>query len=168
MTLTTHDPEKSAVGTEIPAAREGARSRGLPSVSVIIPAHDEATTLPACLQSVLRQDYAGAIRVIVVDNGSRDGTADVAGQWVSRFAAAGHEMLVLQLERGNKCAALNEADSQAVGSCRIYLDADTEISANCVSRVAAALADGCGVGICCPRIQIAPARSWVTRRYGRV
>lgn len=164
----THDKERPSIATETAAACERRRGRGTPSVSIIIPAHDEAIALPACLQSVLKQDYAGVMRVIVVDNGSSDGTAEAARRWTAQFAAVGHELIVLELARGNKCAALNEGDLHAVGSCRIYLDADTEISPNCVSLVVAALTDGNGVGLCCPRIRLAPARSWTTRRYGRV
>ena len=114
------------------------------------------------------QDYAGSMRVIIIDNGSRDGTADVARRWVQAFASAGHELIVLHLEQGNKCAALNAGDAMACGAVRIYLDADTELSPNCVSRVAATLTDGSGIEMCCPRMRIAPARSWVTRRYARV
>ena len=164
----THDKEESSIATETAAACEPWRGRGAPSVSIIIPAHDEAITLPACLQSVLKQDYAGVMRVIVVDNGSSDGTAEAARGWAAQFAAAGHELIVLELARGNKCAALNVGDSHAVGDCRVYVDADTEISPNCVSLVVAALTNGNGVGLCSPQIRLAPARSWTTRRYGRV
>ena len=50
----------------------------LPSVTVVIPARNEAEMLPACLPSLLRQDYSGRLRVIVVDDDSSDGTATVA------------------------------------------------------------------------------------------
>lgn len=164
----THDKEKSSIGTETAAAGVAPRGRETPSVSIIIPAHDEAVTLPACLQSVLKQDYPRAMRVIVVDNGSSDGTAEAARRWTEQFVAAGHELIVLELARGNKCAALNVGDFHATGDCRIYLDADTEISPNCVSRVTDALTNGGGVGLCSPQIRLAQARSWATRRYGRV
>ena len=138
------------------------------SVSVIIPARDEALTLPGCFRSLLGQDYGGRMRVIVVDNGSTDGTPEVARSWTSRFEAAGHELVVLRLEQGNKPAALNAGDGVATGEYRIYLDADTEMSPNCVSAIAATLAPGAGVGLCCARMRVAPSKSWVTNRYGRV
>lgn len=49
-----------------------------PSVAVIVPARDEAAMLPRTLPTLLRQRFAGAARVIVVDDGSVDGTGDVA------------------------------------------------------------------------------------------
>jgi len=51
----------------------------LPSVSVLIPARDEADTIEACLASVLENDYpADRLDVIVIDDGSTDGTASRA------------------------------------------------------------------------------------------
>jgi hopene-associated glycosyltransferase HpnB len=50
----------------------------LPTVTVIIPARNEADMLPGCLPSLLTQDYSGQLRVIVVDDDSSDGTAKIA------------------------------------------------------------------------------------------
>ena len=49
-----------------------------PSVSAVIPARNEASLLPATLRSLLMQDYPGSITVILVDDHSTDGTANVA------------------------------------------------------------------------------------------
>jgi hopene-associated glycosyltransferase HpnB len=49
-----------------------------PSVTVVVPARDEAAVLPATLPSLLAQDYRGELRVILVDDNSADGTAQVA------------------------------------------------------------------------------------------
>ncbi|MEV7727960.1 glycosyltransferase [Streptomyces sp. NPDC087917] len=49
-----------------------------PSVAVVVPARDEAEVLPLSLPSLLAQDYPGAARVILVDDGSSDGTAALA------------------------------------------------------------------------------------------
>jgi hopene-associated glycosyltransferase HpnB len=45
-----------------------------PSVAVVVPARDEAAMLPRTLPTLLAQDYAGPMRVIVVDDASSDGT----------------------------------------------------------------------------------------------
>jgi hopene-associated glycosyltransferase HpnB len=49
-----------------------------PGVAVVIPARDEADVIGQCLGSLLGQDYPGSWSVIVVDDNSGDGTADVA------------------------------------------------------------------------------------------
>ena len=50
----------------------------LPRVTAVIPARNEADTLPGCLPSLLSQEYSGQLKVIVVDDDSSDGTAKVA------------------------------------------------------------------------------------------
>ncbi len=49
-----------------------------PSVAVIIPARNEAEVLPATLPSVLSLDYPGEFAVVLVDDGSADGTTEIA------------------------------------------------------------------------------------------
>jgi hopene-associated glycosyltransferase HpnB len=50
----------------------------LPTLAVVIPARDEAEMLPLSLGSLLAQDYAGKLSIVIVDDGSSDGTAKVA------------------------------------------------------------------------------------------
>jgi hopene-associated glycosyltransferase HpnB len=49
-----------------------------PSVTAIVPARDEAGTIAQSIGSLLKQDYPGALRIIVVDDQSTDGTAQIA------------------------------------------------------------------------------------------
>jgi hopene-associated glycosyltransferase HpnB len=49
-----------------------------PSVAVVIPARDEALMLPRSLGSILAQAYPGRLSIVVVDDESSDGTAEVA------------------------------------------------------------------------------------------
>ncbi|MFC7815757.1 glycosyltransferase [Streptomyces sp. NPDC057367] len=55
-----------------------------PSVCVVVPARDEAAVLPASLPSLLAQDYPGRAEVFLVDDGSTDGTADLACELARR------------------------------------------------------------------------------------
>lgn len=53
-----------------------------PSVAVVVPARDEAAVLPWSLPSLVAQRYPGPLRLILVDDGSADGTrALVTGHW---------------------------------------------------------------------------------------
>ena len=49
-----------------------------PTVTAIVPARDEAETIAQSLVSLLEQEYPGAFRIILVDDQSTDGTADIA------------------------------------------------------------------------------------------
>ncbi|GGZ94212.1 hypothetical protein GCM10010371_62580 [Streptomyces subrutilus] len=49
-----------------------------PSVAIVVPARDEAGVLPRSLPSLLAQDYPGPAEIVLVDDGSTDGTADLA------------------------------------------------------------------------------------------
>jgi hopene-associated glycosyltransferase HpnB len=61
---------------------EGTDPARWPSVAVVVPARDEAAILPHTLPSLLAQEYAGPIRLILVDDNSGDGTRGlVASRW---------------------------------------------------------------------------------------
>src|SRR5688572_25472419 len=63
-------------------AREREGGEGMiaawPSVTAIVPARDEAETIARSIGSLLEQDYPGALRIVLVDDQSTDGTADIA------------------------------------------------------------------------------------------
>jgi N-acetylglucosaminyltransferase len=103
------------------------------TLTVIVPAYNEAAGLPETLTSVMRQTVA-ADRVLVVDDGSSDGTAEVA-------LAHGAEVLRRDRSSGSKSAALNygllECDTDLV----MNVDGDTVIADDYVERVKAAFAD---------------------------
>lgn len=59
-----------------------------PSVTAVIPARDEAEVIGKNLGSLFAQDYPGEFRVVLVDDQSRDGTADVARETAARAGAS--------------------------------------------------------------------------------
>ena len=66
-----------------------------PDVVAVVPARNEAEMLPVTLPALLGQEYPGALSVLVVDDGSSDGTAEVAG----RIAAGGPAAAVIRAAR---------------------------------------------------------------------
>ncbi|MGW2238838.1 glycosyltransferase [Streptomyces sp. NPDC001759] len=64
-----------------------------PPVCVVVPARDEAAVLPAALPSLLAQDYPGRAEVFLIDDGSSDGTGELA-----RELAASHGGLPLTVD----------------------------------------------------------------------
>src|ERR1700722_13648745 len=66
-------------GQRLPPPRAGAANGAAwPDVAAVIPARNEAAMLPVVLPALLGQDYPGTLTVIVVDDCSTDGTAQVA------------------------------------------------------------------------------------------
>src|SRR5271166_931644 len=59
-----------------------------PAVTAVIPARDEAESVGQTVSALLRQDYPGTFSVIVVDDQSRDGTAQVAREAALALGAA--------------------------------------------------------------------------------
>jgi hopene-associated glycosyltransferase HpnB len=53
---------------------------GWPAVVAVVPARDEAAVLPETLPTLLAQDYPGRLAVVLVDDESTDGTAEVAAK----------------------------------------------------------------------------------------
>ena len=97
----------------------------LPSFSVIVAGHNEALSLPTCVRSILEQTAAMPRRrceIIVVDDGSTDGTAGV----ISDLQQQGLIDVGLSLAtRGGKSAATNLALAQCKHDFIIIVDADT-------------------------------------------
>ncbi|MEV6202809.1 glycosyltransferase [Streptomyces sp. NPDC051771] len=67
--------------------RAEGRAEAWPGVVVVVPARDEAGVLPLSLPSLLAQDYPGRAEVILVDDGSTDGTGRLAAELAAGLAA---------------------------------------------------------------------------------
>ncbi|MFR9675703.1 glycosyltransferase [Streptomyces sp. TR02-1] len=78
----------------LPAVREVRSPGPWPSVAVVVPARDEADVLPGTLPTLLAQRYPGRVEVLVVDDGSADGTGDVA-RALGRVAPGPHRLAVV-------------------------------------------------------------------------
>src|SRR5213079_2999517 len=138
-------------------------------VTVIIPAHNEEQAIRPTLNALMEQDFAGELRIVVVPNGCDDRTAEVARSFMVRAQVRGFELVVAELEEGCKPKALNHGDLQALpDSIRVYLDADIRLSPNAITAVARELREGSGIHCSAPRIEVAPAKSLVTRAYLKV
>jgi hopene-associated glycosyltransferase HpnB len=63
-----------------PLSKKAPSNKAWPKLAVVIPARDEAQGIGACIGSLLHQDYPGEWTIILVDDGSSDGTAAIARQ----------------------------------------------------------------------------------------
>jgi glycosyltransferase involved in cell wall biosynthesis len=104
-----------------------------PTITVVIAACNAARTLGAQLEALRAQCYAGEWDVVVVDNKSTDGTADVA-----RSYAAGLRLEVVAApERPSAAYARNVGIGASVGDLLVFLDADDVASPELLESYAA-------------------------------
>ena len=62
----------------VPVGDVGSMAESWPSIVAVVPARNEVDMLPRSLASLLAQDYRGSFAIVIVDDHSQDGTADVA------------------------------------------------------------------------------------------
>lgn len=97
-----------------PVPAKSSASVGSPSVSAIIPAYNGASFIHRAIESALAQTHP-LLEVIVVDDGSKDGTAE---------AAAKYPVTVLRRSNGGPAAARNAGLKHAKGEWLAFLDHD--------------------------------------------
>ncbi len=135
-------------------------------LSLIIPASNEAAWIGPCLAAVVASGpVAGGVEVIVVANGCRDRTAEVARGFAGQMPQ-GWALRVIELVQGSKPLALNAGSAAATGTARAWLDADCVLSPGVLAALAAAL-DRAVPTYAGATPVIPAARSWVTRAYAR-
>ncbi|WP_157073229.1 glycosyltransferase family 2 protein, partial [Kribbia dieselivorans] len=126
------------------------------TVSVIVPAHNEAAVLPRLLRAL----HGADLEVIVVCNGCTDDTAKVARRWPG--------VRVEEITEASKAAALRRGDEVAGFGTRAYVDADVVISGRDVGRLAAAVEAGEALAVGPERRFDQTGVGWPVRAYYRV
>jgi GT2 family glycosyltransferase len=109
-----------------------------PSISVVIATYTRAALLDECLQHLARQRFLQGDEVLVVDNGSRDHTADVVKGYQSRFPVP---LRLLYEATPGKSHALARALAVASGDVLGFLDDDVNVAANWLEVVRQTMSD---------------------------
>lgn len=99
-------------------------------VTIIIPVYNILSFLDKCLDSVCKQTYK-ELEIILVDDGSTDGSAIACDQWSS----TDNRIKVYHKKNGGLSDARNYGLSKATGSYIIYLDGDDWIATNAVEKL---------------------------------
>lgn len=105
------------------------------SISVVIPAFNAEKTLGQQLDALSRQRFSGAYEVIVADNGSSDGTREVAEGFRSRVDL----QVVSATERRGASHARNVGAKAARYDYLAFCDADDEVAPGWLDALALAL-----------------------------
>ncbi|MFI5889453.1 bifunctional polysaccharide deacetylase/glycosyltransferase family 2 protein [Actinoplanes sp. NPDC051513] len=104
-------------------------------VSVIVPAYNEKEGIEAAVRSLAGGDHPGGIEVVVVDDGSTDGTAAL----VERMALPG--VRVVRVPNGGKANALNTGIALAKHDLIVTVDGDTVFEKDSIRMLVQAFAD---------------------------
>ncbi|QIM19300.1 glycosyltransferase [Leucobacter coleopterorum] len=107
-------------------------SAGQPLLSVVVPVYNVAQYFDQCLASVFDQGFApGELEVIVVDDGSTDGSGLIADKWARRHA----ELQSVRQPNSGLSAARNTGLDLATGTFLTFLDSDDIIPSGAYRRM---------------------------------
>jgi len=126
--------------------------------SVVIPAHNEASTIARCLESLVVGSQPGELQIVVVCNGCTDATAEIARR-------TDRQITVIKTPIASKTLALNLGDRAASGFPRWYVDADIVVSIESMRRTNAEM-ERLGGLVGAPRMIVdLTDRGWPIRWY---
>jgi cellulose synthase/poly-beta-1,6-N-acetylglucosamine synthase-like glycosyltransferase len=145
ITVLSHDRKRRRTRKRIAEA-------DLPSVSVLVPAHNECEVIDRCINSIKAQDYPhDRLEIIVIDDGSTDGTGDKVEEHVNgtcpvdgyilrgmpiRVGPFRGTLALIRNAQGGKSRALNAGLEASTGDIVINIDSDVVLSPNSVRHIA--------------------------------
>ncbi|MGO8730061.1 MAG: dolichyl-phosphate beta-glucosyltransferase [Streptosporangiaceae bacterium] len=117
-----------------------------PQLSIVIPAYNERARIERTLERVMAcvQRQGWDAEVLVVDDGSKDGTAEIVRCWMERDARL---HLVQNLGNRGKGYSVRNGLLQATGEVVMFTDADLSAPMEETERLLAAIAEGADVAI---------------------
>ncbi|HVB19667.1 MAG TPA: glycosyltransferase [Candidatus Paceibacterota bacterium] len=119
------------------AARTRTSNATIPSVAVIVPCYNEATTVAATCESLLALDYPKEkLEIILVDDGSTDGTPEAMAHFASH-----PQVRLIRKENGGKHTALNVGIATTNADIIGCLDADSFVEPDALREIIPCFAD---------------------------
>ncbi|MCD8481911.1 MAG: glycosyltransferase family 2 protein [Verrucomicrobia bacterium] len=103
-----------------------------PSVSIMVPAHNEGVGIEASIQSLLELDYP-FLDIVVINDGSKDDTLERALKWAGTYRNAQVRVVDTGVNVG-KAAALNIGISQSDSEIIVTMDADSRLEPQSIIR----------------------------------
>ena len=112
-----------------------------PTISVIIPTYQRAHLVGGAIASVLMQSYSN-FELLVVDDGSSDGTADVVASFTDE------RLRLVQVPHGGRSRARNEGAARARGEVIAFLDSDDRAQPDWLQELAPPFEGPAAVACC--------------------
>ncbi|MBL0914264.1 MAG: glycosyltransferase family 2 protein [Sphingopyxis sp.] len=117
--------------------RPPARAGAMPGVTILVAAYDEASGIRDTLTSLSRQDYDGPFEVFILNDGSKDETANIVREALASLDLPKNATFKLhdfQVNRG-KSAVLNDGLRAANHDLVLTIDGDCWVKRNAVSQI---------------------------------
>ena len=156
----------------------GARARSSPRtpgtgpelLSIIVPVYNEVRTVRAVIDRLLVIELPVAREILVVDDGSTDGTRDVLAAVQAEIVGKGEPVMVLLAERnGGKGSAIRRGLAHARGTIVAIQDADLELDPQQLAALVAPIVRGEVDVVYGSRfLNGAPGAPWLTLAANRV
>lgn len=105
----------------------------LPPVTILIAAYNEENTLPGTFEALAKQNYPAEVEIIVVNDGSTDGTA----AWLQTLDLP--DLKVFHTDHVGKAGALNEGLRHVENAITVCIDADTFLHPTALGRIVSRL-----------------------------
>lgn len=123
--------------------RTGRRHGPLPSVTVVVPAHNEEERLAGTLASLERQEYGADLEFVIVDDRSTDATAEIIAFFADRDSRFRRVAVRTPSRRlSPKVNAVNTGIHASCGEVIITSDADCEYPPGWVAELVSHFGDG--------------------------
>ena len=139
----------AAAGLRRLRAREVRKDEITPSVTLIVPAHDEEDVIGARVENLLELDYPREqLEIVVASDGSSDRTDEI----VESHAAGNGHLRLLRCERAGKLPALNRAVRETDGEIVAFGDANATWAPDALGKLVRSFADP-DVAYVCGRVR---------------
>jgi len=104
-------------------------------VSMVMPCYNKVEYIADMFDSILAQDWDN-MELILVNDGSTDGTRDVIVAYEPKFRQRGYDVLLIDQANAGVCAAAKTGLERITGDYVCMIDADDELASNYVSTMA--------------------------------
>ena len=131
-----------------------------PFVSILVPAFNEAPTINAAMRSLVGQNYPN-YEVIFIDDGSTDGSYELAKQYEGEYGNA--TVRVVTKPNGGKWSALNHGYRLSTGEFILCVDADTRLDPDTLSFAVARMLSDERIGGLAGQVTIRNRNNFLTR-----
>ena len=121
----------------MPARKKEQPHVSFPSISIILPAHNEEKLIQDSIRNVLGADYPKCKEIIVINDGSTDKTGEKAKELIS----FDNKLKVIDIPHSGKAHAINTGVKHASGEVIIVLDADSKLGKDALTKLVTPFSD---------------------------